>query len=81
MYIIGKTGTGKSTLLGNMIISDIKAGHGVALIDPHGDLAEEILDYIPDHRIEDVIYFNPADNEYPVPFNPLQQVHPDFTTL
>jgi hypothetical protein len=81
MYIIGKTGTGKSTLLGNMIISDIKAGHGVALIDPHGDLAEEILDYVPDHRIEDVIYFNPADNEYPVPFNPLEQVHPDYHHL
>jgi hypothetical protein len=81
MYIIGKTGTGKSTLLENMIIADIKAGHGVALIDPHGDLAEDILDYIPEHRIEDVIYFNPADNEYPVPFNPLEQVHPDYHHL
>jgi hypothetical protein len=81
MYIIGKTGTGKSTLIENMVISDIKAGYGLALIDPHGDLAEDVLDYVPQRRIEDVIYFNPADTEYPVPFNPLENVHPDYHHL
>ncbi|MHB8173179.1 MAG: type IV secretory system conjugative DNA transfer family protein [Nitrospirota bacterium] len=77
IYIIGKTGTGKSTLIQNMLVSDIRQGKGIALIDPHGDLAEGILDYIPEERIEDVIYFNPADMEYPIAFNPLEKVHPD----
>jgi type IV secretory pathway TraG/TraD family ATPase VirD4 len=81
MYIIGKTGTGKSTLLKNMVVSDIKAGNGVALIDPHGDLAEDILNFIPKDRIEDVIYFNPADIEYPIAFNPLAKAHPDYHHL
>ncbi len=81
MYIIGKTGTGKSTLIENMVISDIKAGNGLALIDPHGDLAENILGYIPKERIEDVIYFNPADIEYPIAFNPLETIHPDYHHL
>jgi len=74
MYIIGKTGTGKSTLIENMVISDIKAGNGIALIDPHGDLAEDVLNYVPKSRIDDVIYFNPADYEYPIAFNPLECV-------
>lgn len=81
IYIIGKTGTGKSTLIENMVISDIKDGNGVALIDPHGDLAENILALIPRERINDVIYFNPADIEYPIAFNPLEQIHPDFHDL
>jgi DNA helicase HerA-like ATPase len=81
MYIIGKTGTGKSTLIENMIISDIQAGNGLALVDPHGDLAENILHYIPKERIEDVIYFNPADIEYPIAFNPLEKSHPDTRHL
>ena len=72
MYIIGKTGTGKSTLLLNMISSDIKEGNGLALIEPHGDLSEKVLEYIPKERIDDVIYFNPADLEYPVGFNLLE---------
>lgn len=72
MYILGKTGMGKTTLLENMILSDIYAGHGVAYIDPHGDTAERILDYIPSHRLNDVVYFNPADMDYPVGFNILQ---------
>lgn len=76
MYVIGKTGTGKSTLLSNMIISDIQDGRGVALIDPHGDLAEKILDYVPKERIEDVIYFDPADLEHPIAFNPLECASP-----
>ncbi len=63
-YVIGKTGTGKTTLLLNMILSDIFSGEGLAVMDPHGDLAEAILDYIPRHRINDVVYFNPGDIEY-----------------
>jgi hypothetical protein len=77
MYIIGKTGTGKSTLLQNMTISDIRDGNGLALIDPHGDLSEEVLHFVPKDRIEDVIYFNPTDTEYPIAFNPLEKVPPD----
>ena len=69
LYAIGKSGTGKTTFLHNLIFQDICAGHGVGIIDPHGDLASELLDYIPRHRIEDVVYFNPADLEYPVGFN------------
>ena len=72
MYVIGKTGTGKSTLLLNMIVSDIREGRGVSLIDPHGDLAERVLDFVPKERIEDVVYFNPADLEHPIAFNPLE---------
>jgi hypothetical protein len=77
MYIIGKTGTGKSTLIENMVISDIKQGKGVALIDPHGDLTENVLNFIPKRRVADVIYFNPADIDYPIPFNTLERTHPD----
>ncbi|MCA9369832.1 DUF87 domain-containing protein [Candidatus Woesebacteria bacterium] len=61
MYVIGKTGTGKSTLLANMAIHDIKKGEGLCVIDPHGDLVETLLDYIPSHRINDVVYFNSSD--------------------
>jgi len=74
LYTIGKSGTGKTTMLRNMILQDIEAGRGVGVIDPHGDLAEELLDHIPRHRIEDVTYFDPADTEYPVGFNLLSQV-------
>ncbi|MFQ5962672.1 MAG: type IV secretory system conjugative DNA transfer family protein [Candidatus Scalinduaceae bacterium] len=81
MYMVGKTGVGKSTLIENMVISDIKEGNGIALIDPHGDLAENILSFIPKSRIEDVIYFNPADIKYPVAFNPLEEVHLDYHHL
>ncbi|MBS1731878.1 MAG: type IV secretion system DNA-binding domain-containing protein [Bacteroidetes bacterium] len=76
IYCIGKTGVGKSTLLLNMAISDIDRGNGLCIIDPHGDLAETILNYIPPERLEDVIYFNPADLEYPIGFNPIKAVHP-----
>ncbi len=72
MYVIGKTGMGKTTLLENMVLSDIMAGHGVCYIDPHGDTAEKMLDYIPSHRINDVVYFNPADQDFPTGFNILE---------
>lgn len=81
MYLIGKTGMGKSTLLENMIIEDIRAGKGVAVVDPHGDLAEKIIDYIPTDRINDVIYFNPADIEHPIAFNVVEQVAPHLRHL
>lgn len=81
IYAIGKTGVGKSTLLLNMAISDIERGNGFCIIDPHGDIAESILNYIPQDRVEDVIYFNPADIEFPIAFNPLKNVHPDFHHL
>ena len=77
IYIVGKTGTGKSTLIENMVISDVNDGNGLALIDPHGDLTEAVLDFVPKKRIKDVIYFNPGDIEYPIAFNPLESPHPD----
>ncbi len=81
IYIIGKTGVGKSTLLENMIIEDIRAGRGVAFLDPHGESAEKILDYIPEERVEDVIYLDPSDSRFPIAFNPLEQVDPEFRHL
>jgi len=72
LYIIGKTGMGKTVLQENMVMSDIMAGHGVCYVDPHGDTAEKLLDYIPSNRINDVVYFNPADMEFPVGFNILE---------
>lgn len=72
MYIIGKTGTGKTELLKYMLLQDIRAGHGVAFIDPHGDAAEDVLSQIPPERAEDVIYFNPADSERPIGMNMLE---------
>jgi len=77
IYAIGKTGAGKSTLLENMAVSDIEKGKGLCIIDPHGDIAEHILNYIPEHRVQDVIYFNPADIAHSVGFNPLRNIHPD----
>jgi len=74
IYCIGKTGSGKSTLLLNLAISDIQNRKGFAIIDPHGDISETILNFIPKQRIEDVIYFNTADSEFPVGFNPLHDV-------
>ncbi len=71
-YIIGKTGVGKSELLHEMAIQDIRAGHGVCIIDPHGDLVEGILPHIPPERAEDVIYFEPSDTERPMGLNLLE---------
>ncbi len=77
MYLIGKTGMGKSTMIENMVIEDIKAGRGVGLVDPHGDLAEKIIEHIPSDRVNDVIYFNPADIEYPLAFNVMEWATPE----
>jgi len=76
-YIIGKTGTGKSTLMENMIIDDITEGRGMAVVDPHGSLIQHVLEFIPESRVHDVIYFNPADHEFPVGFNLLENVNPE----
>lgn len=72
IYIVGKTGTGKSVLLQDMAIQDIKAGHGVCVIDPHGDLIDEIVKYIPPERAEDVIYFDPSETARPMGLNLLE---------
>jgi len=80
-YIIGKTGVGKSTLQEQMIMSDIHNGYGVGLVDPHGDFAEKILDFIPNNRINDVVYFNPADADYPIGFNVMETTDPKYKHL
>jgi len=77
LYAIGMSGSGKTTLLRNMILQDIEAGRGVAVIDPHGDLAADILEHIPRRRIDDVAYFDPSDADYPVGFNLLARVPPE----
>ncbi|MBP9701594.1 MAG: type IV secretion system DNA-binding domain-containing protein [Candidatus Pacebacteria bacterium] len=77
VYVIGKTGMGKSTLLENMAVQDIKNGEGMAFIDPHGKTAELLLDYIPENRIKDVVYFAPFDTDFPLSFNVLESVDPD----
>ncbi len=81
IYVIGKTGTGKSTLIANMAIEDIRKGEGVAVVDPHGDLIQILLNYIPSSRINDVCLFNPADSEYAYPLNPLEINNPSQREL
>lgn len=76
-YVIGKTGMGKSTVLENMAIQDIQNGEGLAFIDPHGKTAELLLEYVPEHRIKDVLYFAPFDMEYPISFNVMENVEAD----
>ena len=80
-YLIGKTGAGKSTTLENMIYQDLKAGRGVGVVDPHGELAEKVIDFILANRINDTIYFNPSDIEYPIAFNILEKVDPTLRHL
>ncbi len=74
IYVIGKTGMGKSVLLENMAAQDIQNGNGVAFIDPHGEAAATLLDYIPEERLKDVIHFAPFDIEYPISFNVMEDV-------
>lgn len=81
MYVIGKTGTGKSTLLETMILQDIESGQGLALLDPHGDLVEKIAAKIPERRKDDLIYFNVPDDTRTFAFNPLERVDPQKRSL
>jgi hypothetical protein len=78
MYIIGKSGVGKSKLQELMIRQDIAYGHGVCIIDPHGELIDDILNFVPENRIEDVCIIDPGDIEYPSSFNPLANTDPTF---
>jgi hypothetical protein len=81
---MGKTGVGKSTLLANLVIQDLRAGRGVALLDPHGDLVQQVLPYVPRRRIKDVLLFDPEDRDYPISFNPFRHgrdPHPDNALL
>lgn len=81
MYIIGKTGMGKTNLLENLAVQDIRNGHGICFIDPHGDTAEKLLKAVPSNRINDVIYLNPADQNFPLAFNVMESVDPDYRHL
>lgn len=81
MYVIGKTGMGKSTMLENMIIQDIQNGEGLAVVDPHGDLVEKVIDFVPPERVNDVVYINPADLDFPIAFNILENVGPEYRSL
>lgn len=81
VYAIGKTGMGKSTFLESMVIQDIYNNRGLALVDPHGDLVEKVLKFIPSNRINDVIYFNPSDIDFPIAFNVLEKVDPQYRHL
>jgi hypothetical protein len=81
VYVIGKTGSGKTNVMETMAINDIRAGRGVAIVDPHGEFAERMLDFVPENRIKDVVYFDPSDTNYPIAFNPLEQVGTEFRHL
>ncbi len=81
MYLLGKSGTGKSVLMFNMIIQNIINGDGVCVVDPHGELVEGVLSAIPPHRMKDVIYFNPADTDYHIGFNVLELIDPKYKHL
>ena len=78
IYIVGKTGTGKSELLINLAFQDIKRGHGIGFFDPYGESAERLLDLVPKRRINEVVYFNPADENFPTPFNIFERIKPTY---
>ena len=73
-YIVGKSGSGKSTLIKQLILNDIHAGRGVLYIDPHGEDTDDLLHYIPKHRRNDVIVYDPSDYDWPIPWNPFETV-------
>src|SRR5437870_9043963 len=81
MYIIGKTGTGKSTLIANLAHQDLMHREGFALLDPHGDLVEAVLRSVPEERRRDLIYFNVPDTAHPLAFNPLESAQPALRPL
>jgi len=81
IYVVGKTGMGKTEMVLNMAIQDIQAGRGVGFIDPHGEAAERLLDFVPSNRVNDVVYFNPADLDYPLAFNVMEKVETEHRHL
>ena len=81
VYVIGKTGMGKTAMLQNMAIQDIQNGNGIGFIDPHGEAAEELLDFIPSNRINDVVYINPGDLDFPIAFNVMENVSLEYRHL
>ncbi|MFZ3015695.1 MAG: CxxC-x17-CxxC domain-containing protein [Minisyncoccia bacterium] len=81
IYILGKSGTGKSVFMFNMVIQNIQNGEGVCVVDPHGELVEGILSAIPPHRMKDVVYFNPADTDYHIGFNVLELIDSKYKHL
>ncbi len=74
MYIIGRSGVGKTTILDTIAVNDIVSGHGIGVIDPHGEYSERLLKMVPRSRLDDVVYFNPADVDFPIAFNPMERV-------
>ena len=81
VYVVGKTGMGKTNMLENMAVQDIQAGRGIGFIDPHGEVVERLLDFIPPNRVNDVVYFNPADLGYPLAFNVMEKVDAEYHHL
>ena len=81
IYVIGKSGTGKSTLLENMAVDDVLEGRGVIVVDPHGEFADKIIDSVPEERIKDVIVLDPSDREFPIAFNLLESVREDYKAM
>lgn len=81
VYVLGKTGTGKSALLERLLLRVIEQGGGCALLDPHGDLAEKLLDFIPRHRVNDIVLFDPSDTEFPIGLNLLENTIPERRSL
>ncbi len=79
--MVGKTGMGKTEMLKNMAVQDIQAESGIGFVDPHGEAAEELLQFVPSHRVNDIIYFNPADTNYPIAFNVMEKVAPEHRHL
>jgi hypothetical protein len=78
MYVLGKSGSGKSRMLELLIKSDLEQGQGICVIDPHGDMIDSVLKMVPESRVGDVIYFNPTDEDFPISFNPIEKVAPLF---
>jgi hypothetical protein len=78
LYVVGKSGVGKSKLLELLVREDILHGHGVAVLDPHGDLIDAVIRQIPESRVKDVVYFDPSDVDFPLAFNPLEKVAPEY---
>lgn len=80
-YVIGKTGMGKTAMIENMAIQDMKEGRGIAFVDPHGEAAEELLEFVPKSRINDVVYFNPGDIDFPIAFNVMEGIGEEYRHL